>query len=160
MALRGLVAFFHVAQPLVRTWARVFSRVGRIAPDPGSLPGQWSGDRLVWVRRLYRKLAQRQLQVGYGGPHDAWDLKVSAGPFLQGRLTTAVAWNWVPYYRLSLWPAPGLLITLAGVAVLGLFALPIAFVVLGGIAVGVLVETVRLRRAAAHAIEETTEGAA
>ncbi|MBO0745906.1 MAG: glycosyltransferase, partial [Candidatus Dormibacteraeota bacterium] len=146
ISLRMLVAFFHVGQPLVRTWARAFSRGEAAATGPGtaSVPVSWSGDRLVWIRRLHRRLSEHRLQVGYGGPHDAWDLQLRAGPFLRGHLTTAVAWNWVPYHRLSLRPSRVLLVALAAAAVLGLFALPVGALLLSGIAAWNLVETARL----------------
>ncbi|MBO0687496.1 MAG: glycosyltransferase, partial [Candidatus Dormibacteraeota bacterium] len=155
--LRWLVASLHVAQPLVRTWARGLHRRDRVAAHP-DLPIRWSGDRMVWVRQLHRRLAERRLQVSFGGPHDAWDLQLSAGPFLRGHLTTAVAWNWVPHHRLSLRPRPSLLIGLAAVVILGWFALPIAGLLLIGIASWNLVEAVQLRRLSADAIRETTGG--
>ncbi|MBO0681962.1 MAG: glycosyltransferase [Candidatus Dormibacteraeota bacterium] len=157
-SLRWLVAFLHVAQPLVRTWARARPSRDRVAAGP--LPVEWSGDRLVWVRRLYRKLSEHRLHVVYGSPIDPWDLQVSAGPFLQGHLTTAVAWDWVPHYRLRLRPRPGLLIGFAAVATLGLFALPIAGLLLTVIVAWSLVDAVRLRRLTEDAVRATTGGLA
>lgn len=150
------MAFLHVAQPLVRTWARGFSGRDGAVSDAHPQPVAWTGDRLVWVRCLHRKLAENRLQAGYGGPHDPWDLQLRAGPFLRGHLTTAVAWNWVPHCRLSVRPSYGLLVSLAAGALLSLFGLPIGYLVLAGIAAWELIEAVRLWRATMDAVRETS----
>ena len=93
--LRALVAFLHLAQPLARTWGRLQARPHR---PPRSRP-VWTGDRAAWVRSLERELRAGGCAVRVGGEHDHWDLEVSVGPLLRGRITTGVAWSWVLHLR-------------------------------------------------------------
>jgi GT2 family glycosyltransferase len=156
LALRALVAALHVAQPFVRTWGRL-----RAAPaDP--LPprdSDWLGDRAAWLDELRRALAETGRSVVPGGPHDAWDLAVSAGPFVRCRMTTAVAWSWTPLQRTTWRARPAFVVALATAA-----AAALAFPVPGTLAVAAVFlvavrEVVVVRRAVGRTVGETTRRA-
>jgi GT2 family glycosyltransferase len=156
LGLRSLVAALHVAQPFVRTWGRL--RATPADPLPARDPA-WLGDRAAWLDELRHALAGRGRTVVPGGPHDAWDLTVSAGPFVRCRLTTAVAWSWTPLQRTTWRVQPAFVVALATAA-----AAAIAFPMLGTVAfVAVLVaaawEIVAVRRAVDRTLEETTHRA-
>ena len=113
LALRLLVGFLHVVQPLVRTTGRLNGKPG--SPRPGR-DERWTGDRASWVGLLHRELARRRCAVRLGGPHDDWDLEVQLSLFVVCRIRTAVAWGWVPRYRLTFRPTlfPWLWVAAAG----------------------------------------------
>jgi GT2 family glycosyltransferase len=156
VALRSLVAVLHVAQPFVRTWGRL--RAAPADPLPPSEP-DWLGDRAAWLDELRRALAKAGRTVVPGGPHDPWDLAVSAGPFVRCRLTTAVAWSWTPLRRMTWRLRPAFVIALATAA-----AAAIAFPILGTLAVAAVFlvavrEVVVVRRAVDRTVGETTRRA-
>src|SRR5439155_8614370 len=118
LALRLLVAFLHVVQPLVRTMGRLRGKPGLPRPGPDE---RWTGDRTSWVSRLRRDLAGRRCAVRLGGPHDDWDLEVQMSLLVVCRIRTAVAWGWVPRHRVNFRPTllPWLTVVAAGVALAG-----------------------------------------
>ena len=100
LKLRLLVAFFHLAQPLVRTWGRLRTRT----PVVVHKRTPWSGDRLQWLGDLEIDLADMGYRVRVGGEHAAWDLEVWRMSIVSWRVTTAVLWGWTPVAKLR----PGL----------------------------------------------------
>jgi O-antigen biosynthesis protein len=161
LALRLLVGGLHVAQPLVRTWGRLRGRPARALPGLGE---RWTGDRVSWIRRLHRDLARRRCAVRLGGPHHDWDLQVKRGLFVICSIRTAVAWGWIPRYRLTFRPAlgPWLAVGAAG-AVLpgtrglaGVLALLAVVPLLAGVA---LLELRRLNGVVTSVMRQTMEGA-
>ena len=156
LALKSLVAALHVAQPFVRTWGRL--RATPADPLPEREP-DWRGDRAAWLDELRRALADAGRSVVPGGPHDAWDLAVSAGPFVRCRLTTAVAWSWTPLQRTTWRLRPAFVVALATA-----LAAAIAFPVPGTLAIGAVLlvaarEVVLVRRAVDRTVGETTRRA-
>src|SRR5262249_42643448 len=122
VALRSLVAALHVAQPFLRTWGRLRASPADPLPPRDS---DWLGDRAAWLDELRRALADAGRSVVPGGPHDAWDLAVSAGPFVRCRLTTAVAWSWTPLQRTTWRLRPAFVVAFATAAAAAIaFPLP------------------------------------
>ncbi len=156
LAHRLLVAALHVAQPLVRTWGRA-----RAAPADPLPPREtrWLGDRAAWLDELRHELAREGCTVLPGGPHDAWDLAVSAGPFFRCRLTTAVAWSWTPLQRTSRRIRPAFAIaTVAALAVVFVFPLQGLLATAGVLALA-LREAIVVRRAVERTAHEATRRA-
>ncbi|MGC1513164.1 MAG: hypothetical protein WA797_09645, partial [Acidimicrobiales bacterium] len=83
--------------------------------------GGWFGDRWLLLASMEKELRGRGCAVRYGRPHDDWDVQVSLGPFVNARVTTAVAWSWVPQvvvqYRPGLGTAAAAGLVLLGVMV-------------------------------------------
>jgi O-antigen biosynthesis protein len=155
---RLLVAALHLVQPLARTWGRLRGRPCDPLPDAG--PTLWSGDRTEWLSRLRRELATAQCRVRAGGPHDAWDLHVSAGLLMSCRVTTAIAWNWVPMARTALRPTTVGLVLFA--AALGAFTVDrrVGLMAVAAAATALMVEGYRIRRAVLRCIRSSTNAAA
>lgn len=151
--VRALAALLHVAQPLVRAWARLTTRPPKPLPRQ---PADWTGDRAAWLEALKRDLAARGFGVRYGGEHDRWDLEFWTGPFLAGRVVTAVAWRWFPRYRLSFRFRIVALAALMGGLALIIVSLPLGSLVLGVVAAGALLERGLIKRTLARAMKETT----
>ena len=154
LSLRWLIAFLHVAQPLVRAWGRLRAPSIREAPTTGA---GWRGDRGHWLDCIERDLTARRCRVQIGGPHASWDLDASIGPLVACRLTTAVTWGWTPIFRrrFRLRPATYLLAVggsalLAAGNMLGAACLATGFVVVVG-------EIALLGRAVKRSVEETTK---
>jgi glycosyltransferase involved in cell wall biosynthesis len=113
------VGVLHVVQPLVRAWGRL--RGPRLTTTEIEPPPRWQGDRQVWIGDLERALANRRYRVRLGEPRDAWDLRVSRNPLVAVRATVAVAWRWLPIYRLRLQPQPlAVLLVIVGAVLAGL----------------------------------------
>jgi len=144
-ALRALVAFLHVAQPLARTWGRLRARPHRVP----HLRPTWTGDRAGWLRNLERELPAAGYAVRVGGQHDRWDLEVSIGLLLRGRITIGVAWSWVPHLRIQQRPAPTAVLVPPAMALLALVAPVVTLLLLGLVAWELIYEHWRLRRALA-----------
>jgi glycosyltransferase involved in cell wall biosynthesis len=158
LRFRLLVAGLHIAQPLARTWGRLRGRP--CEPPPAGLPLSWRGDRAEWLSNLQGELAIAGCRVTPGGPHDTWDVRVAVGPLLSCRLTTAVAWNWLPLARARSRPsAPALVLAVPALAAFALGPIIGAMTVLV-FALAVGRERVRLRRAVRRAVELTTPAAA
>lgn len=156
LRFRLLVGFFHVAQPLARTWGRLRGdEVNGEAPPPAS----WSGDRIAWLRDLRREFDRQGCTTRFGGEYDRWDLEAGVGPFVRARLTTAVTWDWVPHvrvgYRVRPVPVAVGLFTGAVAAVASLWA---AAVVVGFVALGGIVDALELRSRVREALDTTVSG--
>lgn len=123
--LRAVVAWLHVAQPIVRAWGRL--RATDLGPRPSAPTEAWTGDRAAWLRAIERHLFGAGLAVKVGGPTDAWDIEASRLSLVGWRITTAVAWSWTPIARVRMRPRRVLLVlaTLAGVAAGQFGALPL-----------------------------------
>jgi hypothetical protein len=99
MTLRAVVGALHVLQPLWRTYGRVRGRPHQCRQ--ASALRQWTGDRWLWLRDLERRLHASRCSVRSVSPTDTWDLRVTKGPFVAARITTAVTWGWVPHTRVE-----------------------------------------------------------
>jgi hypothetical protein len=157
LGFRLLAAFLHVAQPLVRTGGRMRTPAAKPAPEA---PPRWTGDREGWLFLLAREFRARRCTVRAGDEHDEWDLAAAVGPLLHCRVTTAVAWHWVPMQRLALRPRVRL-----GIAVAAAVAATAVDVRLGVSAFTVLAaalvfEALALLRATRGALLATTRVAA
>jgi glycosyltransferase involved in cell wall biosynthesis len=155
VALALLVGALHALQPFARIWGRLRGRpLAAIEPD-----GEWSGERVPWLHHLTRRLAAQGCVVRWARPQQPWDLRVTVGPFVGARLTTAVLWHWQPAYGMSFRARPvawcigalGIGFAAAGM-VAGLVALPAMAVVSVG---EVLVLRARVHRAVVDTAAET-----
>jgi glycosyltransferase involved in cell wall biosynthesis len=99
LALCLLVALLHLAQPLARTWGRLY-RPSAEKQDVRS--STWAGERTAWLRDVELELARRGCQVRRSTETDAWDIEAGIGPFVRSRVTTAVIWRWTPVFRQAL----------------------------------------------------------
>ena len=153
LRFRLLAGFLHVAQPLARTGGRARAPAAQPAPEA---PPRWTGDREGWLFLLARELRARRCTVRAGHEHDDWDLAAAVGPLLRCRITTAVAWHWVPMQRLALRPrAPLAAVIAAAVAATAVDArLGLASVTL--LAAAVAFEALALLRATRGALVATT----
>jgi hypothetical protein len=98
---RALVAFLHVAQPLVRLEGRLrhgltpwrrFAKPGRALPVPRRFE-RWSEqwvDPVEWVRTLERGISADGGVVRRGGEFDSWDIETRCGVLAGVRVTTTV----------------------------------------------------------------------
>ncbi len=155
LRFRLLVAALHVAQPIVRTWGRLRAEPAEPVPANDS----WHGERAHWLDELRASLAREGRAVVPGGPHDDWDLSVSAGPFLRCRLTTAVVWNWTPLQRTTWRVRPALVAAVAAAVALTL-VLPLeGALVAGAVALIAVREAVVVQRAIGRTLQATTERA-
>ncbi|NNE94994.1 MAG: glycosyltransferase [Acidimicrobiales bacterium] len=127
---RSLVAFFHVAQPLVRFWGRLTTR-----PLPSTKPPvqMWRGDRLDFIDSVARRAQELGWKVAYGGPSDAHDLVAVRG-FTSLRGHFAVVWNWTPRWRVRVRPRLVAMALLSVPLALGAVTSPAAALTLAGIA--------------------------
>ncbi|MDP8932242.1 MAG: glycosyltransferase [Actinomycetota bacterium] len=118
--LRLLVGFLHVAQPLVRAWARLTGP----RPPPPSLPASdWTGNRMAWLADLRRRLELVQgLRVWVGGPRTSWDIAVRNLGLVTALVTTATLWGWEPRWRVTVRPR-GIGVTAVGAMLLAAAAL-------------------------------------
>ncbi len=119
LRMRLTIGALHVLQPFWRTYGRV--RGTRVTQPAGESGGGWFGDRWLLLASMEKELRGRGCAVRYGRPHDDWDVQVSLGPFVNARVTTAVAWSWVPQvvvqYRPGLGTAAAAGLVLLGVMV-------------------------------------------
>lgn len=145
---RLLVGALHLLQPFVRVWGRLRARPLECEPETS----QWSGDRGAWLRDLERRLHTKGLDIDVGGPHDHWDLQAQWLGVAKCRITTGIAWNWVPHvstsYSVGLVGALGvvMLLTLEGLLVITgtVWWISVVMVALGAILLGAAIW--RLRR--------------
>jgi GT2 family glycosyltransferase len=157
LALRLLVGALHVVQPFVRTWSRLRGGGPDHTPEPRPL---WSGDRRAWLDSLQRELASHRCRVRVGGPHDPWDLRVTWGPLLSYRVTTAVAWSWSPLERCELRARPAAFALLAAALALVPFSPLGAFLAAAAVGAAAAAEYALLRRAVRGSLRTTTHGSA
>jgi len=155
LRFRLLVAALHVAQPIVRTWGRLRAEPAEPVPANDS----WHGERAHWLDELRASLAREGRAVVPGGPHDDWDLSVSAGPFLRCRLTTAVVWNWTPLQRTTWRVRPALVAAVAAAVALTLLLPLEGALVAGAVALIAVREAVVVQRAIGRTLQATTERA-
>ena len=95
----AMVGILHVLQPVVRAWGRL--RGPRLTPTEQEEPPRWRGDREGWIADLQRELAGRGYHVEPGVDGDSWDLRITSRlPLAAIRLRAAVAWRWIPAFRL------------------------------------------------------------
>jgi hypothetical protein len=152
---RALVAFMHVAQPLVRTWTRLRTR----ATPRESRDWKWHGDRLQWVRDLERELCDRKFRVRLGGVNADWDLEVWRWSLVSWRVTTAVLWGWTPVTRTRIAVRAGGIGAIAA-SVVGFAVEPLAGSIMAGISVlAGAVEAVLARRVLEKAFRATVSDA-
>ncbi|MDP8927078.1 MAG: hypothetical protein M3O70_00485 [Actinomycetota bacterium] len=86
-----------------------------------------------------------------GGIHDPWDLEVSVGPLLRGRITTGVAWGWELHLRTRQRLTPTSVVLLPVTVMLGALAPNVAVAAAVLAASRLASEHRRLRRALALA---------
>ncbi|MGY1737102.1 glycosyltransferase [Geodermatophilus sp. SYSU D00684] len=155
LALRVLVAWLHVLQPLVRAWGRL--RGERRPADPYEIP-DWYGDREWWLTTLSRAGASEGCSVVSAGETAEHDLELRRGPFFTARITTAVVWRWEPRHRVAVrlrtGPAVAAGIALTVVAV-HLPAAAAAFAT-AAVAGGLAVDARTLHTAVTRALRSTT----
>ncbi len=112
LKLRAIVAAFHIAQPIVRTWGRLTTRRGDSTAETSAVLAartpaqrdQWTGRRHDWLVDLEARLRRRRLPVVHPGPASACDLIVPLGLFGEVGITVGVAWEWTPHTRVRLRP--------------------------------------------------------
>lgn len=152
MKLRGLVALFHLTQPLVRTWGRLTTPAPKVGPPALT----WIGNRAEWLHDLERHLADCGNQVRFGGGHASWDIEVWRYSFLSWRVTTAVLWGWTPVAKVR--PTVRVGLALVFVAVAGMIATSIGWgLPVGGTLLAFMVlEAFWVRRKLAQALSTTT----
>jgi O-antigen biosynthesis protein len=155
VALRVVVACLHVAQPFVRTWGRLRGPKPPARPD---VTGRWSGERGEWLRDVMRDLRRRRCGVRAGEVHDDYDLAVSIGPFVSCRVRTAVAWDWLPRYRLRLRPRWTCLAVLAGVIVLP-YLVWAGAVIIAALVMAMAIEAFLLYRTVGASLDRTSHQA-
>lgn len=153
---RLMVGLLHVAQPLGRAWGRV-----RGSPLEANEPERepvWHGEREAWLHDLRRTLAHRGYRVAFGEAGDDWDLRLSKHGLVIGSLTVAVAWKWIPVWRLRIRPRPLTIILFASGLLLASVA-PVGGVGLAAASVvGAALEARNARRDLHAAVVETTAG--
>ena len=154
VTFRALVAFLHVAQPVVRSWSRLRSRV-RVRPAQSFI---WTGHRLDWIRDLTRVLKASECGTRFGGIHSSWDIETWKLGLVSWRITTAILWNWTPVVRRDLRIRRGGVIGLVCGLVLLSVSLPFGGFALTTLAVAAGIETLWLRRKVDLAIDVTTRG--
>jgi len=151
---RLLVGFFHVAQPLVRTWGRF--RAERRPVEPAETP-DWYGNRESWLIRLERAAVVEGCGTVRASATDDHDIELRRGPFLGARVTTAVVWNWEPMhcttFRLRPWPVAA---AIGVTCMAGLVSRPAAAVAAGAAASVLAVDALTLRSAVVRALRFTT----
>lgn len=158
---RLLVAFLHLAQPLVRAAGRTSGRRSkRVWKSRTSVSAvSWSGDRRTWLLQLRRELWARQCVVRSNESHESWDLEATVGPFVACRITTAVVWGWTPLARLRFAPRLPAVLVLGSGLVLTLFAPPLGGAVIALVALLTAADGAILRRKVRAALVATTNGA-
>jgi O-antigen biosynthesis protein len=153
LLLRSTVGLLHVLQPWVRTWGRLRGQRNEV-PAPSA---EWNGDRASWLRDLERVLRSSRVQVRWGRPDQAWDVEARVGLLISCRITTGVAWNWVPHVSARCRPRRALV---AGVAVAASLLVLFPWLGLGALSAIVVAGTyewVRLRHMARGAVNSTCE---
>ena len=152
LRFRALVAFLHIAQPLVRTWARARSRI-RTRPPTEFL---WTGDRVDWVRNITRVLKSSQCGTRLSGPNASWDVETWKLGLVCQRITTAILWGWTPVVRRDLRLRRPAWFALGCVAALSIVSLPTALAVLVALVSAGILEALWLRRRVDAAVRSTT----
>jgi hypothetical protein len=154
--MRAMVGVLHVLQPFWRTYGRL--RGQRHGRDEPSALRQWSGDRWIWLRDLERRLHASRCSVRAVSPNDTWDMKVTKGPFVAARITTAVTWGWVPHTRVEWRARPALWWSLLAGVLSAFVSTEASIVLLGGVLVAAVVNLARLRRLVYGALTEPMAG--
>lgn len=153
IALRLLVAFFHVAQPLVRAQARL------IGPKPpmGAPASGWDGERSSWLDRLQGDLNTRFCRVRAGNEYQGWDLEVTIASLTRCVIRTALLWVWTPVYRVSFRLGPAAILGI--IVALGLVGVDasLGVKVLATVVVATLLEGLLLRLLVRRSVKSTTE---
>ena len=155
ISFRLLVGLLYVAQPLVRTWGRLRARP--LPPLSSARP--WLGDRLSWLADVERQLARRGCTRTRAAPHAAFDLEVSMVGLAACRVTTAVAWSWLPRFRTILRPGPLAPLAIGAGALVGLARPLLGAAALATAAAVAVVEAVLLRRLVRQVLVKTSRGA-
>jgi glycosyltransferase involved in cell wall biosynthesis len=155
--LRLLVGFLHLVQPLARATGRMLGPRQAATVDSRR---QWTGRREHWLTELERVLQTRGCTVEHRGPHAPEDLAIRLGPFAQALLTTAVVWQSIPIFKLTVKPR-ALMVAAVGAGVVlslgdALIGLVLVAMALGGFIVDALVVSGVVR----CSVKRTTEGAA
>jgi glycosyltransferase involved in cell wall biosynthesis len=157
LKLRSLVAFMHIAQPLVRTWGRIRTK----APEDAPVEYRWLGDRVSWINDLEKDLSHHGCWVHLGGVHDRWDLAAWRHSLVSWRVTTAVLWKWTPVARMRPRLRPlGWLLLAAAVLAASLIPSPFGISIAGVAAAGLAYEALAVRGLIQASIARTTEGEA
>jgi len=151
LRVRCLTAALHLLQPLARAWGGLRARPLAALPLP-----EWCGDRQGWVDALHVALAGARCHVRRGGPHDRYDLRITAGPLLSCRLTTGLRWGSAPVLATLVRPRP----TLVGSAAAALVAPAHAVAVAVALVLAGLLELTVLRRRLSGAVALTRPGGA
>lgn len=151
--LRAVVGALHVAQPIARLWGRIRGRPA--GPPTLSIP-TWTGDRFEWLTSLRAALLSEGCSVSIAEPGVPWDLRIICGPMAIAHLTTAVAWQWEPRYRIDyrVRPIVMLLAVVGVVATVTVSPWFLAPLILAGAPLGV--EILHVRRRIHRAIDRTT----
>lgn len=155
LRLRATVSLLHLLQPFVRTWGRLQGKAAGTSQSGAT----WSGQRSTWLSSLRRELRSRGLSVRAGSPTAAWDLECRSSMFVRCRITTGVAWRWVPQWstRFSLsWRWAGAAVVL--IFGLMLWSRPVAAVAAVVVVVFTVLQLRALRRAVRQSIVATSGG--
>ncbi len=153
VALRALVGFLHVAQPLARLVGRLRARPVPSAPDA---PPAWTGERLIWLETFERQCAILGAMVRPGRPFDAWDLEISVGPLLTCRFSAAIVWQWARLHSCRLRPRRAVMAALAVTAAVAAFGPSVALVLPVLVVAGGVAEAAVLRSAVRRALARST----
>lgn len=155
-AFRLMVGLLHVAQPLVRAWGRV--RGSPLEPNESEHEPVWHGNRETWLHDLRRALAHSGYRVAFGDAGVDWDLRLSRHGLIAASLTVAVAWKWIPAYRLRVRPRPLAVFLFASGLALMSVALAWGIALAAGSLVGSALEALTTRRDVRRVVAETTAG--
>jgi O-antigen biosynthesis protein len=156
LTFRALVALLHLTQPFVRAGARALTR-SSVAVAPHPVP--WRGDREAWLAALERELAAEGADVRSAGPHAEWDIDANVGPFVSGRITTAVVWSWEPHVRLRLRPRLQAAAMTVAALLLALHAPLAGLACVAVLAAAAALEASLLRNLVRRVLHHTTAGA-
>lgn len=108
LRMRLTIGALHVLQPFWRTYGRLMGT--RVTKDAGGSDGVWFGDRWLLLSGMEKELRGVGCGVRCGKPHDDWDIQISVAPFVNARLTAAVAWGWVPQVVVQYRPGTGTIV--------------------------------------------------
>src|SRR5439155_4742508 len=158
IAYSVVVGLLHVLQPVVRAWGRLGGP--RLPPTEEEEPPRWRGEREAWIMELQRFLAGGGYHIQTGTERDGWDFRVSRLPLAAIRVTVAVAWRWLPAYRLRVEVRPLALLLLAAGLLVAVSHPAAGLGVLAGTLAAVVVSASVACRAVRLAVSVTTEGLA
>ena len=152
-AVRLLVGFLHVAQPLARFAGRARARP---VPSPPSARPAWTGERLVWLKSFERQCADLGCSVRPGRPNEAWDLEISIGPLLRCRFSAAIVWQWTRLHNCRLRARPAAVVSWAVAVLVASVVRPIALVIPALVVAAAVVEAAVLRSVVRQALERSS----